>query len=294
MDDTSILGFKAITTFTGELSKLFGEKQRSLRLYCHLISKTTFVHEKAITKHINAFRKFCIDNRDAIYAKNHSDLLNTKIEYSTKAFINMKSIFEMADTETRSVIWSHVLIISAILDKTGKAKEILKQQAPKLKGGDIITSLMAKFEKAIDPNASSPAEAISSLIASGAITDITTTVKEQMQNGSLDLQSVLNSVSGMMSSNAVADCQDPTIKMLTSMLTTMIGNTSASNTGGGGGADIMAMLGNMNTSNTGGGADMMAMLGPLIGGMGIEKDSMEKLNKQLTDSMTSVKDTTDS
>ena len=52
-----------------EIEEVFGKKQRSLKLYVRLITKTTLSHEKAIKKHIKAFRDFCISNRDALEVK---------------------------------------------------------------------------------------------------------------------------------------------------------------------------------------------------------------------------------
>ena len=67
--DTSLVCFKAISNFTFELVELFSKQQRSLKLYGRLINKTTIVHDKSIKKHIDAFRSFCITNRDAIMNK---------------------------------------------------------------------------------------------------------------------------------------------------------------------------------------------------------------------------------
>ena len=63
--DTSLVTFKAISNFTTSLEEVFGKEERPLKLYVHLISKTTLSHEKAIQKHIEAFRFFCTANRDA-------------------------------------------------------------------------------------------------------------------------------------------------------------------------------------------------------------------------------------
>ena len=69
MNDTSLVTFKAISNFTTCLDEVFGAQNRSLKLYAHLISKTTVQHEKPILKHIEAFRKFCVANRVAIEAQ---------------------------------------------------------------------------------------------------------------------------------------------------------------------------------------------------------------------------------
>ena len=87
--DTSLVCFKAISNFTFELVELFSKQQRSLKLYGRLINKTTIVHDKSIKKHIDAFRSFCITNRDAIMNKSVDKLNMNKISYSQRVFIDM-------------------------------------------------------------------------------------------------------------------------------------------------------------------------------------------------------------
>ena len=51
--DSSLITFKAISNFTECLDEVFGKKQRSLKLYAHLLNKTRLSHTKPIKKHIN-------------------------------------------------------------------------------------------------------------------------------------------------------------------------------------------------------------------------------------------------
>jgi hypothetical protein len=55
MTDASLITFKAIANFSNCLDEVFGEEQRSLKLYAHLINKTTIAHEKPILKHMKLF-----------------------------------------------------------------------------------------------------------------------------------------------------------------------------------------------------------------------------------------------
>ena len=68
--DYNLLIFKTINTFVNELSDIFSAQNHPLKLYQHLLDKTTVNHEKIIEKHILAFRKFCISNRELIMSKN--------------------------------------------------------------------------------------------------------------------------------------------------------------------------------------------------------------------------------
>ena len=67
--DTSLITFKTISNFTNDLGNVFSEKHRPLKLYVHLINKTTLSHETPIQKHIDAFRQFCLENRESIASK---------------------------------------------------------------------------------------------------------------------------------------------------------------------------------------------------------------------------------
>ena len=48
MNDMHLVSFKAISSFTTELGNLYSKQQRSLKLYCRLINKTTIVHDISI------------------------------------------------------------------------------------------------------------------------------------------------------------------------------------------------------------------------------------------------------
>ena len=91
MSDTSLITFKAISNFTNALNEIFGKEQRSLALYNRLINKTTIAHEKAINKHIIAFRDFSLKNREAFKHKDHNSFTTYTISYSSKVFIDLST-----------------------------------------------------------------------------------------------------------------------------------------------------------------------------------------------------------
>ena len=111
--DTSLVCFKAISNFTTELGEAFSKQHRPLKLYRRLINQTKITHEQPIRNHIDAFRKFCVANREAITSKDAKKIEKPKISYSNRVYIDMSEIFKLADRETTSVIWQHILCISA-------------------------------------------------------------------------------------------------------------------------------------------------------------------------------------
>jgi len=94
MEENNLLTFKAISNFINALHSVFGEKQRSLKLYNHLVQKTTIVHEEPIKKHIKAWYIFFKKNKNAILNKDYKDFSEKKVIYSDKVYVNLYDIFE--------------------------------------------------------------------------------------------------------------------------------------------------------------------------------------------------------
>ena len=220
--DTSLVCFKAISNFTSELGELYSSKQRSLKLYCRLIKKTTIVHEKSITKHIDAFRDFCVTNREAIVSKSVDKIIMNKISYSQRVFIDITDIFKLSDKDTSNVIWEHLLCISAIVDPTGKARELLKEHGEK-GGANFLTDIINKVESKVDPNAN-PMEAISSVMSSGIVPELMQGMQNGFSDGSLDIKSLMGAVQGMVGQLGDQAEGDPQAKGAMNMLTAMMGN----------------------------------------------------------------------
>lgn len=261
MSDNSLVAFKAISTFTNDLGSIFADKQHSLRLYCHLLNKTTLSHDRAIKKHLEAFRSFCVDNRDAILSKDEnklkgSEISKTKkivrIKYSDNVYIDISLIFKEADKETKQVIWKHLLVISALLDPTGNAKELLK--ASKGKEADFLTNIISKVEEHVKPDSKNPMEAISSIMSSGVFTDILSGMNDGLSDGSLDLSKLMTSVSSMvtgLTSSTGVENKEQT-EAINTMMSSLMSTINQSKTGEG-------VDGNQNNV-----PDMNAILAPLI------------------------------
>ncbi len=62
--DTTLTPFKAFVDFVEQLEEFYGERHRPLRLYNVLIGKTEIRHKKAMKKHVDNMRDFCMENRE--------------------------------------------------------------------------------------------------------------------------------------------------------------------------------------------------------------------------------------
>lgn len=257
--DYNLIAFKAITTFTNELDETFGKQNHPLRLYNRLLSKTTISHDKAIKKHIDLFRDFCIMNRDALLGKDARRFVNSKVEYSpSKVFIDFNNIFNKSDSDTVNVIWKHLLTISALLDPAGNAKEILKNSKDSSEA-DFLTNIINKVETHVRPDAN-PMEAVSSIMSSGVFTELISGMNNGIQDGSLDLGKLMGTVQKMCTS-------------LGNIQGTPGSKTSSDSESSNDGMNIInSLMSNMNTGSSDGTAapdlsQLTSLLGPMLSGL---------------------------
>lgn len=198
--DYNIITFKAICTFVNDLSEIFASENHSLKLYDRLIKKTTMTHDKAISKHISAFKTYCKANREAILNKDITKIKNNLIQYSSRVYIDMSSIFRSADKDTIDIIWNHFLTISAFVDPASKAKEILKKNSTNTKETDFLSNIINQVEDKIDPNSSNPLQAVSSILSSGILNDLVSNMNTGVKNGELNIPNLIGTVEKMCSS----------------------------------------------------------------------------------------------
>lgn len=297
LSDSNLITFKGIINFVNDLNSLFGESQHSLKLYHHLITKTTFAHNKPILKHIEAFTNYCVSNNEAIMAKDKNRLNNDNIQYSERVYINIRSLFfpkrNPIDSETEEAIWKHLIYLSARTNPNEGALRMLKSVVEsKSSGGErkeagsggininiggegkekeFLTNIMNKVENCIDPNTTNPLQAISSIMSSGLLTELVNDMGQGIENGSINLNSLMGTVQ--------------------SMVTNMSGGATQTQTGGTGenqppnplgGIDMntitsmmQQMMSNGGTGGTTGGEmpDLTGLLGTLMGGMNLNSNS---------------------
>jgi hypothetical protein len=272
---TNIIAFKAISSFINDLSSVFGDEQRSLKLYAHLISKTTEEHELAIAKHTQTFFEFCVSNRTQIEEKD-KNLKTDIIHYSDKVNINMSEIFNKADKSTTKIIWKHLLTISAIVDTTGQARKILKEIGDG--ESDFLSGIIEKLEEQVEPN-TDPMTAISSIMSSGVFSELIGGMGSGLSDGSLNIEKLMGSVQKIVSKNDGPSGGD------------MSALTKGGSSIGDDQPDIAKMLGPiMNMMNGGGdGAppDMAAMMGPIMnmmngGGDGAPPDMAKMMSSLMS------------
>lgn len=199
---SQLVTFNAVVNFINDLHESFGSKIKSLQLYNRLLEKTTISHKEAMSKHITLFQVWCSANKDSILNKNTETLVNSKIEYSEKVFIDFDVIFKEADKEQTSIIWQHILTICAYTNPDIKAKEILKKDNSVTKEKDFLQDMIDKVEENVgdSDNLDNPMQAVASMMSSGIFTDLVGSMTSGLQNGELNLGKLMGTVNNMVSS----------------------------------------------------------------------------------------------
>lgn len=189
--------FKAIVAFVTSLGEIFSSSYHELELYDRLIQKTTLKHEIAVRKNIDAFKVFCLTNKNAITTRNYTELSGTIVYSVNKVFIDVKKILQSSDEDTRKVIWLHLLKILAFIDPTTKAREILKENASN--ESNLIDEIMTKVEANVDLKNTNPLEAVTNIMNSGIFNDLMMGMNNKLQDGSIDLGKLMGTVENLCS-----------------------------------------------------------------------------------------------
>ena len=283
-DSTTLSQFNAITNFANALSDEFGSKMAPVKLYAHLLSKTALGHTKSIQKHISAFTSFCVANRDAIYEKECSKLCgdNHRIEYSERVYIDVRELLHLADADSRAIVWKHLMWLSALMDPSGRAKEILKEQG-KGNEGEFLQNIIGKVENAVNPDAP-PMEAIGEIMKSGVFTELIDGMNNGLQNGELDLGKLMGTVQTMVTSLTEGqEGADEVNNVLNTMMGSMDGTGPAMDANADPMQAVMGMMGPMMANLATAQGSSMMQTGP-------SESIAERIDRQAEEQMAKQKD----
>ena len=197
MEDSQLAVFNAISKFVSCLNECYGPKQLSLQLYNTILGKTQLSHTKAIEKHIELFKTFCVKNQDAILKKDSGMITSFTIEYSEKIKIDFKQIFELAEHSEKSVIWHHILIICAYLNPQIRAKEILQKEKDNTNESNFLENIINTVEQNVGQDTKDPMKAVGDIMSSGVFTDLVGNMTSGLQNGDLNLGKLVGTVNNM-------------------------------------------------------------------------------------------------
>jgi len=232
---TALLAYQAISSLVSEANAVGGSTQKSLQLYNRLVQKTQISHVEAIKKHIDAFKKFCQDNQEALKEQEIGSLNTNVIEYSSRVYINFRLLL-INSKENASAIWQHIITIGAIVYPQAKLKKVLKEKQEQQKESsskdpifdgdtpedDFLSNIMTKVESSVDPNTSDPSAALGQIMSGGLMSDLMGSMTSGMQDGSLDLGKLMGSLQKMVGKLQDTDDAPPEIKAMTGNLNQML------------------------------------------------------------------------
>ena len=126
------------------------------------------------------------------------NLVYSKIIYSDKVQIDVQTILHNADSNTKKVIWEHLLCICAKLSPDSEARNILKASfKDKTPENDFLQNIMGEVQSHITPNAgANPMQLIGSLLQSNTIGKLISGMNDGVSSGQLDMKKLLGSVQG--------------------------------------------------------------------------------------------------
>lgn len=220
--------FSAIKSFVIEIKNNYGGEYKPLALYGRLIEKTEVSNEVPVQKHISTFRKFVVNNREAILNKDESLFNVQKVKYNDNVYFNVAHVFKMADNDSKAGIWEHLLVLSALLDKNSDAKNqlILARQSQPTQQPNVLMPMMSMLSNMLmgdmmgngesSRSGENPMGGLASLLggASGEgegsmpdlgkifstfmnpdmLSKLTSTVSNSFSDGKLDLNMLLQSI----------------------------------------------------------------------------------------------------
>ena len=244
MDNTSVLIFKAICEFVSELNNEFGSKHKNVALYNRLLERTGIVNVGPVNKHIDCFRTFFSQNHKAMEERNTEHLVDTKISYSDRVFIDVALVLKQSSKDNAKVIWQHLLNIWCLIDPTSQARRLLNEALKDNENKDatneedFLTNIISKVEQTVSKekvDQENPMAAISTLMQSGVMSDLVNGMQKGLSDGSLNVGKLMMSVQSMIGK---------------------MGGPNQGQGGGQGGAQGMPDL-----------SQMMSMIGPMMGNL---------------------------
>lgn len=203
--------FNTLKRFVHEMASFF-EEDLSLKLYNHLLKKTTLKNRAPVARHVKLFEEFCVANRKQIVESNTA-LTLSRIEYSSRVYIDFSKIFQDISSEvnaadTQAILFEHLLVLSMVFDPEGKASDVLKAKkadsTPEelrelFNDNPFLSDMMQKVESQVKPGAN-PMEAMTTMMSSGLLQELVSGMQENIENGDLDMEQLMSSVQKMTSS----------------------------------------------------------------------------------------------
>jgi len=184
------------------LDEVFGDTNKPLHLYAHLLNKITSQHGGAIERNCMLAKTFFARNEVGISKSDISLFEERCLRYSDKVYVDFEAIFNAADDDCKTQIWKHMLTIQIHIGENAEsAKRQLQQLYNNPVNNENIMSFlnqngdMGDIFKALGGD--SFAKSIQSIMESDNFKSLMNDVKGKIDSGEIDITKLSSVMSNM-------------------------------------------------------------------------------------------------
>lgn len=193
---------------------------KATALWDRLLKKNDIVSEKIITKSIKAFTRFCTQYGANIRSERLEFPKETRIQYSEIIFIDVNALLKYSDEDDKAAVKEYFLTLSALLTKDEESlsllntiKELRADEEKYVPEGNVIFQNFDSKTLGIDTSTpageffggildkvgtvfkdggdmSNPMTAITKLMSSGLMTDVTQGASSKINKGELNVADI--------------------------------------------------------------------------------------------------------
>lgn len=214
--------FKAISEFVFDLELVFGKTHKEVLLYKRLLSKTTILNEGPVKRHVNIFKTFIDSNLTAISEKCTDKLTTNKLVYSERVFIDLYTLLKECDKDTETAVWNHLLKINALINPSEQSLALtsfLSNTSPSNGEDDLLTDLISTVKDSLTgETVTNPMETAMSLVSSGKLSNIISTMTQKFSTGALNPEDLLKKVMNIYTTETQGNEDAPDINQFISSI----------------------------------------------------------------------------
>jgi len=218
--------FKAISEFVFDLDLVFGKTHKEVLLYKRLLSKTTILNEGPVKRHVNIFKTFIDSNISAIIEKCTDNLATHKLVYSERVFIDLYTLLKECDKDTETAVWNHLLKINALINPSEQSLALTsflnnhsKSTLSSAGEDDLLSDLITTVKDSLTgETVSNPMETAMSLVSSGKLSNIISTMTQKFSSGALNPEDLLKKVMNIYTTETQGNEDAPDINQFISSI----------------------------------------------------------------------------
>lgn len=219
--DDNLRIFKKIKSFVSELQNI--TSNQTVKNYFLFLDKTPDNHSKGVAKQVSIFQDWILANETAITQGDISALAETAIEYNKDIQIPLKAIALENESSIQEVILKHLQLILFLFKPSEELNVVISSQKSKVKNEEnFLNNFMNKIEASYsNTEFTDPMQATTQLMSSNIFGELVSGLEQGVNDGSLDLMSLMGTVQGMI---GALKSEDPTVAAsIDSMMGSLMG-----------------------------------------------------------------------